>query len=123
MRYVESLREGTPLALIHEDVVGRLHRRHGDAGPGRLCVGMLPQGSVLMYEQGFDGEASCLSVMRKGVLESIKYPWFWHDLCTFDGVTEMCSEDSALCRNLSAAGHTIYVDSKIRVGHQKNLII
>ena len=62
-------------------------------------------------------------LMRKGVLESIKYPWFWHDLCTFDGVTEMCSEDSALCRNLTAAGHTIYVDSKIRVGHQKNVII
>lgn len=62
-------------------------------------------------------------LIRKGVIETIKYPWFWAELHDFDGIVDMCSEDTALCRNLAAAGHTIYVDTKIRVGHQKNLII
>jgi hypothetical protein len=35
----------------------------------------------------------------------------------------MNSEDVSFCKNLAAAGHPIYVDTKIRVGHQKTLII
>ena len=62
-------------------------------------------------------------LVRKGVVESIKYPWFHSELQTIGGLTEMNSEDVSFCRAIQAAGHQIHVDTKIRVGHQKLLVI
>jgi hypothetical protein len=62
-------------------------------------------------------------LIRKGVVESIKYPWFWSDLQTVGDLVDMNSEDVAFCRALQAAGHQIHVDTKVRVGHQKYMII
>jgi hypothetical protein len=38
-------------------------------------------------------------------------------------LVEMNSEDVAFCKALAAAGHPIHIDTKVRVGHQKLLII
>ena len=63
-------------------------------------------------------------LIRKGVVEDLKYPWFWSELQNFgDGIVEMNSEDVAFCRSLAAAGHPVYVDTQLRVGHQKKMII
>jgi hypothetical protein len=62
-------------------------------------------------------------LIRKGVVESIKYPWFWGDLQKVGPLTDMNSEDVAFCKAIQAAGHQIHVDTKIRVGHQKLLVI
>jgi hypothetical protein len=62
-------------------------------------------------------------MIRKGVVESIKYPWFYSDLQTIGGLTDMSSEDVAFCRALHTAGHTIHVDTRVRVGHQKLVLI
>jgi len=69
-------------------------------------------------------------MIRKGVVEDIKYPWFYSDLQRINGVdsstgplVDMNSEDVAFCRSLQAAGHQIHVDTKIRVGHQKLMLI
>lgn len=62
-------------------------------------------------------------MIRKGIVENIKYPWFWSDLQIFGELKDMNSEDVAFCRALKAAGHPIYVDTKLRVGHQKKMII
>lgn len=70
MSYVNSLRDGAPVAEIVKDAEARLYRRHAEDGPGRLCVGMLPQGEVLLYEQSFDGGE--LSVMRKGTTRPLR---------------------------------------------------
>jgi hypothetical protein len=35
----------------------------------------------------------------------------------------MSSEDVGFCRSLTAAGHDIYIDTELRVGHQKKLVI
>lgn len=70
MSYVSSLRDGAPVTEIVRDAETRLYRRHAEDGPGRLCVGMLPRGEVLLYEQGF--EAGELSVMRKGTLSPLR---------------------------------------------------
>lgn len=61
--------------------------------------------------------------IRKGVAEDLKYPWFCSDLQHVGSLVDMNSEDVAFCRALKAAGHPVYVDTKIRVGHQKSLII
>ena len=68
-------------------------------------------------------------MIRKGVVEDLKYPWFWADLQKIGGsdggpvLTDMSSEDVAFCRALQAAGHPVHVDTKVRVGHQKLLVI
>jgi len=62
-------------------------------------------------------------MIRKGVVEDLKYPWFWGDLQKVDALVDMNSEDVAFCRALQAAGHTIHVDTKVRVGHQKLMLI
>lgn len=62
--------------------------------------------------------------IRKGVLEKIKYPWFYTPLEHIsDSVVDMNSEDVALCKSMAEAGHPVWIDTKIRVGHQKSLII
>jgi hypothetical protein len=62
-------------------------------------------------------------LIRKGVIEKLKYPWFRSDLYQNDDVTELLSEDVSFCRALVEAGYDIYVDTKIRVGHQKLMIL
>ena len=62
-------------------------------------------------------------MIRKGVVETIKYPWFYSELQTVGPLVDMNSEDVSFCRALQAAGHTIHVDTKIRVGHQKLMLI
>lgn len=62
-------------------------------------------------------------LIRKGVLEDLKYPWFWSPLQEVGGLVDMSSEDVALCKAMTAAGHQVYIDKTLRVGHQKNMII
>lgn len=63
-------------------------------------------------------------MIRKGVVEKLKYPWFFSPLETIaDNIVDMNSEDVSFCKALTAAGHPIYIDTKIRVGHQKPLVI
>jgi hypothetical protein len=62
--------------------------------------------------------------IRKGVVENLKYPWFFSPLETItDSIVDMNSEDVSFCKALTSAGHPIFIDTKIRVGHQKPLII
>ena len=65
---------------------------------------------------------------RRGVIESMAYPYFWaplQEIMTPDGklLRDMCSEDVAFCKNLKAAGHTVMVNTNLRVGHEKTLTI
>ena len=58
-------------------------------------------------------------LMRKGVLEEVKYPWFYGDLQKIGVMHDMMAEDVALCRKLKE----VYVDTTVRVGHQKSVIL
>ena len=65
---------------------------------------------------------------RKGVIEKLKYPYFSYPLIEMedkDGVmlNETCSEDVSFCKNLTDAGFEITVNTSIRVGHEKTLVI
>ena len=62
-------------------------------------------------------------MIRKGAVEDLKYPWFWSPVQQIGDLVDMNSEDVALCRSLNAAGHQVHIDTTIRVGHQKSLII
>jgi hypothetical protein len=65
---------------------------------------------------------------RKGVIENLKYPYFSYPLIemeTEDGkvLRDMCSEDVAFCKNLKDAGYSVVVNTSLRVGHEKVLVI
>jgi len=62
-------------------------------------------------------------LIHKGVVEDLKYPWFWSDLQKIGDLADMSSEDVAFCRALKEAGHPVHLDTKLRVGHQKKMII
>jgi len=69
-----------------------------------------------------------LFACKKEVLESLKYPYFYHppvemELDEGNSVSEMLSEDVAFCRNIKEAGYDITVNTNIVVGHEKRLIL
>ena len=60
---------------------------------------------------------------RKGVIEKLKYPYFSYPLIEIDGLRETCSEDVSFCKNLTDAGFEVIVNTTLRVGHEKTLVI
>ena len=66
-------------------------------------------------------------LIKKGVIESIKYPWFYRPAYKMDkdGVTlmDMLSEDVSFCKNLQEAGYQIMLDTNIIVGHEKSVVL
>jgi hypothetical protein len=65
---------------------------------------------------------------RREVLDALQYPYFNRELQrmrTKDGLelVDMCSEDVALCKNIEDAGFDIMVNTRLRVGHEKNVIL
>ena len=66
--------------------------------------------------------------IKKEVFDKIKYPFFESDVLTIkkdDGsvIRDICSEDVSFCRKLTQAGYQIMINTDIRVGHIKPLII
>jgi hypothetical protein len=66
--------------------------------------------------------------IKKEVFEKIKYPFFDSEILTIqkeDGsvIRDICSEDVSFCRKLTQAGYQIMINTDIRVGHIKPLII
>jgi len=67
-------------------------------------------------------------LIKSGVIEKLQYPWFTSETQTIladDGSTivELYSEDVTFCLALAKVGVPIMLDTNIRVGHQKSMII
>ena len=66
--------------------------------------------------------------IRRDVFDNIKYPYFDSEIITIkteDGkvIRDICSEDVSFCKKIAKAGYPIMVNTDIRVGHIKPLII
>ena len=66
--------------------------------------------------------------VKKEVFDKIKYPYFDSEILTIqreDGtvIRDICSEDVSFCKKITQAGYQIMVNTDIRVGHIKSLII
>ena len=66
--------------------------------------------------------------IRKEALNSLKYPYFNSELQCISrendtDLIDICSEDVAFCKNLQKEGYTIYLNTNIRVGHEKKLVL
>lgn len=65
---------------------------------------------------------------RNGVIEKMAYPYFSYPLIEIEAedgklLRDMCSEDVAFCKNINAAGFDVIVNTTLRVGHEKTLVI
>jgi hypothetical protein len=66
--------------------------------------------------------------IRKEVFDKIRYPYFDSEVITIhteDGkvIRDICSEDVSFCKKITEAGYQIMVNTDIRVGHIKSLVI
>ena len=63
-------------------------------------------------------------LMKKGVMESLEYPWFKQTLVDCgSGIQDYTSEDAACCYRLREKGFKIWVDPTIRIGHEKSIVL
>jgi hypothetical protein len=67
-------------------------------------------------------------LIKKGVYEKIPYPWFVPRVIQLkkpDGtiLEDVCSEDISMCGDFRKYGFDIWVNPKVRVGHQKMITI
>ncbi len=65
---------------------------------------------------------------KKEVLDALSYPYFHRELQRIrgkDGVelVDMCSEDVAFCKNIEDAGFDIMLNTRLRVGHEKSVVL
>jgi hypothetical protein len=67
--------------------------------------------------------------IKKGVVEKIKYPWFYRPAYTIEHpslpnpIVDIHSEDVCFCKNLIDAGEQIYADVRVRIGHEKSVVL
>ncbi len=63
-------------------------------------------------------------LVRKGVFERIPSPWFGKDdrVESF-GVCDMSGEDAVFCRKLHTLGIDCMLDTRVRVGHEKRVVL
>ena len=66
--------------------------------------------------------------IKREVFDKMKYPYFDSELSVIiadDGKTlkDICSEDVSFSQNIIKAGYQIMVNTDIRVGHLKQLVI
>ena len=66
-------------------------------------------------------------LMKKGVFESLEYPWFqpmWTEY-ELDGKTirDFSMEDAAFCSMIKEKNYDIWIDPEVIVGHEKMMIL
>lgn len=64
-------------------------------------------------------------MIQKGVFENMDYPWWPPMLQTFENgaIVDFCGEDVGFCLTAKEKGFKIWVDPRIRVGHEKTFPI
>jgi GT2 family glycosyltransferase len=61
-------------------------------------------------------------LIKRGVFESMRYPWFKPEFVNIRGSTDFTMEDVAWCREITKLGYKVMIDPNIIVGHEKTKI-
>jgi hypothetical protein len=62
-------------------------------------------------------------LIRKGVIESMEYPWFRPIEKQIGDMVDFTMEDVAFCLQAIKHGYRILIDPQVRVGHEKKVVI
>ena len=74
-----------------------------------------------LFEVSYTGFGFIL--IKKGVFETIKYPWFKPRFIKMDHITEFTMEDVTFCLEAKEAGFQIMIDPTVKLGHEKMQIL
>ena len=61
-------------------------------------------------------------LIKRGVFESLTYPWFKPIFYEIGNCFDFCAEDVGFCKRIIEKGYKIYVDPRVRIGHIKETI-
>jgi hypothetical protein len=63
-------------------------------------------------------------LIKRGVFESLEYPWFEPQTINFgNDIEDFASDDISFCIKAKKAGYQIFVDPKVIIGHEKSEIL
>ena len=62
-------------------------------------------------------------LVKRGVFESLKYPWFQPVFHEIGDCRDFSSEDVSFCKMIKKKGYNVYIDPQIRVGHEKKVVL
>jgi hypothetical protein len=62
-------------------------------------------------------------LVKKGVFESLKYPWFRPLWKKFGNVTEFTMEDVSFCHMVKDLGYKVHVHPEVIVNHEKKILL
>jgi hypothetical protein len=66
-------------------------------------------------------------LIKKGVFESLPYPWFqplWVEYKVGDKtIRDFSMEDVAFCKMIKEKGYDVWIDPNIIVGHEKMMVL
>lgn len=62
-------------------------------------------------------------LVKKGIFETLKYPWFEPIYHTIGNAKDFSSEDVSICLKFKQNGFKIYIDPQLRVGHEKKIVL
>ena len=62
-------------------------------------------------------------LIKKGVFETMEYPWFQPRWVSNGNFHDFCAEDVGFCWSAQELGHEIWIDPDIKVGHEKTVIL
>ncbi len=82
-----------------------------------------PQSSIVnlqLLEVAYTGMGFML--VKKGVFESLDYPWFWPLWKQIAGMRDFTMEDVGFCLSAAKKGWKVQVDTQVRVGHEKTVV-
>jgi GT2 family glycosyltransferase len=74
-----------------------------------------------LFEVGYAGFG--FTMVKRGVFESLEYPWFRPIFLQIGGCFDFTGEDVGFCMQARAAGLKILVNPKVIVGHEKALVL
>ena len=61
-------------------------------------------------------------LIKKGVFESMTYPWFKPIEKRIGDMVDFTMEDVSFCLRAKEAGFKIYIDPQVIVGHEKKVV-
>ena len=61
-------------------------------------------------------------LVKKGVFESLAYPWFRPLEKRIGDMTDFTMEDVSFCLRAKEKGFKVYIDPQVRLGHEKRVI-
>jgi GT2 family glycosyltransferase len=79
------------------------------------------EGSEELIEVAYTGMGFML--MKKGVMESLEYPWFKPIEKCIGSMVDFTTEDVSFCLRAKEAGWRILIDPAVKVGHEKKIVL